>query len=359
MLSQELSHPTFTVLTDCPERTKRSFPFVQAQNRSDLLAVAKVMREADIVLWGGGHLIQNISSQSFMLFQLALVNLALAQGVPVMAFALGAGDLQGSVWRRLTTATLNRLSAITVRDVTSREFLQRMAVERPITVSADPAIVLRYDQSRPPQLQEKTDAPYAVIAPRRWFHYHHAFFPVKWQPALSRVASPHFDTIIDGLAHTADWLVGTYGINIVLLPMYPGVEQGDELVCQAIRNRMANSSRAQITRINYEAGSLLSIIGSAMVVLGVRLHSTILATCAGVPSVHLHYQQKGLGFFTQIGLSEFCMAIDAVDWALLEARLQQLIDQRQFYHEHLIEKRDELTLAARESAGIVRRILAG
>lgn len=359
MLSQELSNPYFTILTDRPARTRHFFPTVHTQYRWDFFGVAKTMRKADVVIWGGGHLIQNMSSQAFMLFQLSLVNLALLQGIPVVGFALGAGDLKGSIWRRMTKATLNRLSAITVRDTASRQLLQDLGVQRPILVSADPALVLRSDESRATELQEEADSPYAVIAPRRWFHYRHSFLPVKWQNAAHRKASPKFNATLDGLARLADWLAEAHDLNLLFIPMYPGAEQGDELVSEAIRERMRYSSRAQILRRDYRPEDLVGVIGQSQVVLGVRLHSAILATCATVPAFHLFYQDKGLSFFDQIDMREFSMPVDKADWTQVEVLLQRLIEQRDFYSERLTRKREELALAARQSARVVRRVLQG
>jgi polysaccharide pyruvyl transferase WcaK-like protein len=68
-----------------------------------------------------------------------------------------------------------------------------------------------------------------------------------------------------------------------------------------------------------------SIIAQTKLFIGVRLHSTILATCSLVPSMTLFYVDKGREYFRQIGFPECAFPIETMLDSAKLPRLQQAI----------------------------------
>ena len=357
ILSGEMPGSEIAVLTDRPDITRRFHPGVHATYRRDLAAVWKAMGKSDLVLWGGGQLIQNISSQAFILFQLTLLNFAYAQRIPVMGFALGAAELRGRLWRTLTRRAIDRLAAITVRDKGTQQALMDLGVRKSIEVTADPALVLEPEDGEQVLMNEAIPSRFAIIAPRRWFHYRHTLLPIASGPASDEPQSGKFEAVLEGLAQTADWLIESRGLGVLFVPMYPGATQRDEFVCQEIRRRMHHSSHSLVLQGSYNPQVLLGLFGMARVVVGLRLHSAILSTCGAVPSMIVYNQLKGLSFFEQIDMRKFAFPIDNIDWPELRSSLARLLEDRPLYVEKLRDRRDSLAAAARLSGRIAHDIL--
>jgi polysaccharide pyruvyl transferase WcaK-like protein len=232
-------------------------------------------------------------------------------------------------------------------------------VNRQIHVLADPAVVLRPAAERRVAAvleAEGVRRPYAIVAPRRWFHYRHGFLPVSWQaPGTDR----RFVAVEDGLASLADWLVEKRGLYVLFVPMYPGHGQGDEEVADSIRGRMRNADQARILQGDYLASELKGVFAAAELVLGVRLHSTILATSEGVPSMTLYYQRKGCEYFRLLGMADFALPISDIQWQQARVCAERLIEHREGIRRRLLERAAHLRSLAGQNVKVVRQVLEG
>ena len=107
-----------------------------AAEREDLLAVVKRL---DLMLLGGGGILYDREAE----FYLRLVRLAQKAGIATATYAVGAGPLERSADRASVAAVLNRMDLITVREAAAKRLLEESGVERAITVTADPAVLLQ------------------------------------------------------------------------------------------------------------------------------------------------------------------------------------------------------------------------
>lgn len=361
MLRDAIPEADITILSDAPQLTAQNHPGFAVLPRRNLAQVWQHFQHTDIFLWGGGQLIQNESSHAFLLFQLALVTLALQAKVPVVCFAQGVGKVKGTLLRQLTRLVLNRLTAITVRDAESAQQLVALGVTTPVQVFADPAIYLEAATSAqvtPALAAAHIPRPYAIIAPRRWFHYRHAWLPVAWQAAPNR-PNPEFDNLVQGLSQLADTLIDQHHLHVVFVPMYPGPEQGDEEVSQRIQSQMRFATHSSILTSAYPPAIFKGIFGAAEVALGIRLHSTILATSTGVPALTLYYQQKGLSYFRQLGIESWAFPIEHTDWARVQTQLQTILAERVQLKGFLLTCTQALKKTTYQNAVLIQQLLNG
>ncbi|HEX5324797.1 MAG TPA: polysaccharide pyruvyl transferase CsaB, partial [Capsulimonadaceae bacterium] len=138
-----------TALSIDPARTKLEHG-INALHRYRTGQVLRAIGRADLVLSGGGSLLQDSTSAHSIFYYLAIIRLAQMMGKKTMFIAQGIGPLIRKRSRKLTASVANRCSAITVRDNASCELLREIGVKRPITVTADPALLLEPEQLGPP-----------------------------------------------------------------------------------------------------------------------------------------------------------------------------------------------------------------
>ena len=342
-----------TVLTEIPLVTKSRFPQVNAIYRKNFLAVAKEMRNADLLLWGGGQLIQNISSQVFMIFQLSILAIAHLLHLPIMGFGLGVAELKGRFWQKLVAFWINRLAQITVRDERSRADLAAWGGKKHIRVTADPALVL---EPQSEELQNKKNKKRVVISPRTWFHYSYSFFPDK-NSRLSALTSHKLNHLLTTLAKVADWCVSTHDADIYFVPMYPGKDQGDEQVSMAIIQKMESADRAKILSQNILPQELVDFFQSVDVVLSMRLHAAILAACGGAPSVMVYTQIKGLSFLERLGIAKHAYPVDKYNFEDICKSMEEILASPDTYRSQVLAQMCELRNLAYQNIDVLSGII--
>ena len=138
---------SFTVLSKIPSETARVYG-VKSINRYNFFKIRKEMKEAKMLLFGGGSLLQDVTSSKSIKYYLAVIRLAQMCGIKTMLYANGIGPVIKRSDRRLASRILNKVDVITLRDDKSDIELKNLGVTKPeIIITADPAFTLDTDLS--------------------------------------------------------------------------------------------------------------------------------------------------------------------------------------------------------------------
>ena len=280
VLREEVSDLDATVISLNPEYTRRRHN-VNAVPRSDILPIIKKIREADLLISGGGSLLQNVTSGRSLYYYLAIIFFALIFGRKVMLYAQGIGPIRGTLAHKLMNLIVNRVDLITVRDRGSLEELKRLDITRPkIFCTADPvlaikAVPLTVGQKILSQHSITGDGKFIGVAVRHW---------LDWEN-FSRI-----------LAEALDKLVDVTGAKIVFLPMkFP------EDITAAQQTAALMKSTCTVLDEEFTTREVLSLVGCMDVLIGVRLHALIFAGVMNVPMVGISYDPKIERFLDSVG----------------------------------------------------------
>ena len=116
-----------TVLSHSPAETRQLYG-VRAINRWNPFGIIWTLLRSDLLLSGGGGLLQDVTGVRSICYYLVVVALALAVGKPVVYYAQGVGPVRTRFGRWLTRIVSNRVDLITVRDQASRDDLLAMGI---------------------------------------------------------------------------------------------------------------------------------------------------------------------------------------------------------------------------------------
>lgn len=130
-----------TVLSACPRETE-GLHGVSAVDRAAPVKVLRAVRDCDLLLSGGGSLLQDRTSSRSLWYYLSLLALAQSMGKATMVISQGVGPLTRPLNRRLTCHMLEKADAVTLRDRESRQELEALGLRRPTIVTADPVLAL-------------------------------------------------------------------------------------------------------------------------------------------------------------------------------------------------------------------------
>ena len=298
-------------LSQNPEETTRLHG-IAAVDRMNFSALRAAFRESDLLLSGGGSLLQDTTSVHSLLYYLWVARLALHTPIPLMFYAQGIGPLRRAMSRTLVRMVANRAAYITVRDESSARLLTAMGVNGPpIEVTADPAFALTPARNAiiAPLLQAEglpIDRPMIGVALRPWGGAGHS--PVADYAQLLTELSRQTEA------------------QIVLIPMQA---PNDVEFAAQVADETGSPDKFPILRGNYPPDVLLGVIGTMQTVVAMRLHALIFAARAGVPPFALAYDPKVEHLMQGLGLEESMENWRGFEPAEVAARVALLATERE------------------------------
>jgi polysaccharide pyruvyl transferase CsaB len=247
-----------------------------AVERMSLSALRATLKESDLLLSGGGSLLQDTTSMRSLLYYLWVVRLAYAHRVPVMFYAQGLGPFRRPLSRALVRMVANRADYITVRDEPSLRLLQTLGVRRPpIEQTADPAFALS------PAAPDAVDALLKAEG-----------LPQDDEPMIGVALRPwggSGESPLDAYAQLLRALHRRTGQRVVLLPMQI---PGDVVFAEAVAALTGDPAAFPVVRGLYSPAVLLGLVARMQAVVAMRLHTLIFAARAAVPPFALSYDPK-------------------------------------------------------------------
>jgi polysaccharide pyruvyl transferase CsaB len=262
----------------------------------------------DVLVLGGGGLLYDGEATEY----LRHVRTAHRNGVPTVAYAIGAGPLTTAEDRSAVREVVSAMTRVTVRDEQSKRVLEEVGVERPIEVVADPALLLA-PEAFPAEglVRDGVDTTGRLIAMS-------VREPGRAAPDLA------VDAYHSTLAAVADFAVHRYGGQVVFVPM----ERGDVRESHAVLSRMNAPDQARVLHGAYGPAQVLGLMQHMDLAVGMRLHFLIFAALSGVPFMPLPYAGKVADFARTLGISTpGSLDRDAVGPLL--AAVDRLWDERQ------------------------------
>ena len=101
-----------------------------------MLKFLSAVKDSDVLISGGGSLLQDVTSLKSLIYYLGIIYYALALGKKVIIFAQGFTPFRTKIGEFFTKFVLKRCSKISVRDKKSQQMLQEMGIKSELV--ADP-----------------------------------------------------------------------------------------------------------------------------------------------------------------------------------------------------------------------------
>lgn len=236
-------------------------------------ALVAALSRCDVLLSGGGGLLQDKTSDLNLLYYLGIIVLGLGLRKKVVVFNQSIGPLSSKGEQRVQSI-LRHVSCV-VRDQASQDYLQRLGVQA--SLGGDPALLLSSSIS----VREKT----VILAPRGDV--------TSSLPALRELTVK----------------CQQHGYRVIALSFYP---HEDDAAAQSLgADEWISTSDPQ---------KALDVIAAAHYVVGVRLHALILAAAVGVPFCGVAYDPKVAGFCRDAGAYAHSTTPDPNElWSYVEA----------------------------------------
>lgn len=292
-----------------PEHTCRAHPTVEAVSwegisRNDS---AQTLARLDLLLLGGGGILYDTEARRY----LRLVLAAQERGLPVFTYAVGAGPLTEEADRAMVRQALGDAAEVTVRDEESKLLLEELGVTRTITVTADPAFMLRPERFDPALLRAE-----GIPAGQRLVGIN-VREPGR---AAERLDADGYHRL---LAQVGDFLVHRLDASVIFVPM----ERDDIRHAHGVLSHMSSAASCRVLHGDYSPGQILGLMQHLDLAVGMRLHFLIFAALSGRPFLPLPYAGKVFDFAQRTGVPALRGVEREAEGPLL-AEVDRLWDER-------------------------------
>lgn len=279
-LSRE-SDGEIIVLSKNPDWTTEKYK-VKSVNRSNIIEVIKAIKNSDIVLSGGGSLLQDVTSKKSIIYYLGILQLAMIFRKKTFIYSSGIGPIK--LKRNIDFARwiLNRVDFINVRDSQSKRQLREIGVNREVLVTTDTVFGIdKPNSSRGRQLLENLGVKDNKI--------NICLTIINWKNYGNRT--------IEEINKTINILVKNKNLNIILVPFFYHVDLD---IQNKIYENFKNEDNVFLLKEYLHVNDYLSLIGNMDIVLSMRLHGLIFASLMGAYPIGISYDPKIDGFMKEL-----------------------------------------------------------
>ncbi|WP_017293021.1 polysaccharide pyruvyl transferase CsaB [Geminocystis herdmanii] len=261
------------ILSGNPLKTSKDYGVISYSRQGIIKQIFKLGKK-DLFIWGGGSLIQDITSIKSPLFYLGLMILAQLKGLKTIAYAQGIGPIKTPFIQWLTKQVLKRCSGVSVRDRESAKLMEAWGIK--YFIGADPVWALSAKISQDLDL---------LPSPRIGVN-------VRLNSSLNEAK---LEIIIQSLKRLQQQTLA----NIILIPFQ---ESKDLEICQKIGELLTQNYQI----VNLEnPQELKGLFRELDLMIGMRLHSLIMASSEKCPCFALSYDPKVTNLMKEIDIDGY------------------------------------------------------
>ena len=313
-IREQIKDVSITVLSNNPEKTKSLYG-VESVNRWQLKEVARVIKESDLLVSGGGSLLQDVTSSKTIPYYLAIVKIAQFYKKKVVFYSQGIGPVDKSTSRWLIKKVVNKVDGIFVRDPKSKALLEEIGIKKPVSVAIDPVLGLGKGEVAD---NNKKVPPTVGIYIRPWQD------------------EAHDKNMIESMTEGLTDLLAK-GYNLCFIPMH--YEQDREIakkLAKAVEDMALNkqiitkteANRIEVIDKNLTIQEVLAYTASFEFVVGMRLHSLIMAAATYVPMLGLSYDPKVTSFIEEVKVP-YCIHTNELTKENFNKQLKELEENKE------------------------------
>jgi polysaccharide pyruvyl transferase WcaK-like protein len=276
----------------------------------------RAIRGADTVLWAVGLDMQDDSSLARLIYLWGVFHLYRLMGLKIVALFQGAGPITTRAGKMISRQVLEQVSTFVARDPGTYNLIGRIhpKVKR---ILAHDAIFLpgfeeyahagdATEQLRLDSFFVKSPGPVIGLNIRQWFHFSSGIVPYQLARKAYQKRSLHR---MADLTERATWLVSAlrheFNARILLISAYqPGIlPWEDDLPWLAsLKENFSHDNNVLLTDVPLSMPGYYAIMRQLDLMIGMRLHSSLIALRYGVPSLNLSYTLKGGDILNALGL---------------------------------------------------------
>lgn len=324
LIRQRHKGAEITGLSEQAERDREWFGInflkmdVQSVNPFDWIKLGHEAKRSMVVYWGGGEYLKDYTNKATLWYWCIKILWLRACNSNIYGVFQGIGPTSSATSRRLIVFIVNSTRKFILRDKESYEKLKSWGVKpSKIDAACDPAVLPKPGSFSSDEIAMLDRLgitrpfldDFIAFAPRNWFHYRKGgFLPYRYRRLFYRENPDPSNERYKAALRTVVEVIAEFTPNILLVPMHMGE---DVSFCVQIAGELDRQFGPKVLQDDVVSPRLLrKLLAAARLMVGVRLHSSIIATSGSTPSFSFYYVDKGRVYFDQLGLGEYALPIE-------------------------------------------------
>lgn len=282
-----------TVLSKSPDSTRKNHD-VNAVFRFDPVKVIMAIKNCDLLISGGGSLLQDKTSTRSLIYYLSIMEIAKKMGKKVYIYANGIGPIIKKSNKKRIKKTLDKIDCITLRESKSAKVLIKdIGVSNDsIHITSDPVFAMESigDKEALSILKDESisiDGDFICVSVRNWEN------------------KAKFTTYI---AKVLDYVQDKYNLKTLFINMH---FPKDKFTAKSVASKMKNKS--YVLQGDYSPSQIMGVISLSKYTLSMRLHALIYSAKVGVPMIAFSYDPK-IEYFVEEFKMPLCARTDDFDY---------------------------------------------
>jgi polysaccharide pyruvyl transferase CsaB len=258
----------------------------------EIIKTLKAYLNSKEFILGGGGLFQDHHPYAIFIWGLHfLVAFLLRKKIRILGNSLGPLTKWWS--RKIVKFIFNHADEIKVRDELSFQLLKKIGVKKNIQIIEDFAISLK-------SLKINKFSNYSKSVNKK------NYIILSLLDFLKGEEKEKFETEIIKICN---FLIQERGFEIIALPFQKLIDD-DEAYLASIKEKIENKKSFHVQKFSSDFNKIFDLYLNANLIIGMRLHSIILAHKFNKPFIALNYNEKVMGFCKSIRKEENCFNIE-------------------------------------------------
>lgn len=314
----------------------RSIKEISLVQRFSIFGLIRAVARCDLLISGGGSLLQDKTSTRSLIYYLSVIRLAKFMDKKVIIYANGIGPVYRSGNRHRVRRAVLKADIITLREASSRNELVDMGVVRPdVHVTADPVFLL-----------ESTHKDEALEKLRKIGIYGE-------RPVLGvSVRKLNIkDPFIHKMAELLDYAHDELGMDILFIIMQ---SPNDTKISQEVQAFMKAPSFMAGDKMSPQ--EIMAITGCMSLVISMRLHTIVFAAKEKIPVLGIECDPKISYYQDILGMPSLGRP-QAIDLVHAREMLRNMTKNYDSYRETISHSAAEMEKAAAENEVYLKKVI--
>jgi len=329
-LFQIVDSENITVLSSNKNETSKKYN-INSIDRYNVLSIISHLKKSKALIFGGGSLLQDVTSKRSIYYYLFLIKLAKLMKNKVIMLSQGIGPIVNEKSKTATVKALKKVDFITVRDIQSKNFLEELGVDKnKLYLSSDPVINFCSNDDEYVEDKKENNKKNVCFSLRNWNNVN----------------------VSEKISNVAEMLIKN-NIECHFIPFYynedlPLIKEVEEILNKKGINAVYYKEKLSTNEAFY-------IIKNMNLLVGVRLHSLIFAASANVPFVAVSYDHKVDHFVESVDMNVECN-IENIDENNLYNEIIKKLENENVEKQKLSEKVKSLRNSVKVNYNILKDI---
>lgn len=271
------------------------------------------LRRSDTVLWAVGLDMQDDSSLARMLYLWTTFCFYRALGLKIICLFQGAGPITTAAGRVLARAVLSQVDTFVARDPGTFALIEKLNPRTKRVLAHDAIFLPGFEDDLYPAeslapLFDGSEGSVIGINIRQWFHFASSILPYQFsRKKFAARSEAQMQDLIRSMTELIASLRTRQRARILLISAYQKDVRPweDDLPwLERVKANFADDDEVKLVNMSLTMPEYYNLMSHLDLMIGMRLHSSLVALRFGVPSINLSYTIKGRDILKHLSLGE-------------------------------------------------------